>query len=183
MRNFFKFLLVILVLSVCFLPGWSLAVQNQTPMQVEADHMLSVQKNNSVFFSGKVEAKQDGMIIHCDEMTIFYSQADAGVKKKSKQQKKVKTENSKNIEKMYAKGKVEITQVDWVSTSDIAEYYAGERKLILIGNTKVWQDNNMVTGDRFVIFLDEGKSIVDRSKKKGERVKAFFYPKGEGEGK
>jgi len=30
------------------------------------------------------------------------------------------------------------------------------------------------------VYLDQGKSIVERGEKKGERVKAFFYPGGEG---
>jgi len=59
------------------------------------------------------------------------------------------------------------------------EYYEAERKMILIGNSKVWQDNNLVTGHTVVTFLDQGKSIVERGEKKGERVKAFFYPGGE----
>lgn len=159
---------------VLVLAGPVMAAENKTPIQIEADHMLSLQKNNSVFFSGKVEARQDGMIIHSDEMTVYYSSAEPGAAKPGPA-----TSTNKDIERMFAEGNVEITQEEWVATGDTAEYFAGERKVILTGNTKVWQNNNMVTGDRFVMFLDEGKSIVEKSQKKGERVKAYFYPDAE----
>lgn len=71
---------------------------------------------------------------------------------------------------------MEITKQGWVATGNQAEYFSEERKVVLTGNTKVWQNNNLVTGDTFVMYLDEGKSIVEKGQKKGERVKAFFYP-------
>jgi lipopolysaccharide export system protein LptA len=33
-----------------------------------------------------------------------------------------------------------------------------------------------VTGNRIVLYLDEGKTIVERSDPEGERVRAFIYP-------
>jgi lipopolysaccharide export system protein LptA len=81
---------------------------------------------------------------------------------------------------LFASGNVEIQNEGMTGTGDKMEYYEAERKMILIGNSKVWQDNNLVTGHTVVVFLDQGKSIVERGEKKGERVKAFFYPGGEG---
>ena len=83
------------------------------------------------------------------------------------------------IERLVAKGHVEITKEGWVATGNQAEYFSKERKVVLTGDTKVWQNNNLVTGDTFTMYLDEGKSIVERNSKKGERVKAFFYPDAE----
>jgi lipopolysaccharide export system protein LptA len=131
--------------------------------------MVSTQKDNSVFFSGRVVAKQGILTIHSDELTVYYAADDTGGKD-------VKAKESKEIKRMFAKGNVKIVQKDWVATGDTAEYFDAERKVVIVGHTKVWQDNNMVTGDRFVLFLDEGKSIVEHDQKKGERVKAFFYP-------
>jgi len=148
-------------------PAW--AAPPKTPVQIEADQMLANQKENSVFFSGRVEAKQDDLTIHADEMTVYYANA-ANAAQTSK------GSENKDIKRLLAKGKVEITKLDWVATGDQAEYFSDERKVVLNGNTKVWQDNNMVTGDTFVMYLDEGKSIVERGQKKGERVKAYFYP-------
>lgn len=142
------------------------------PIQIESDHMLSNQKENSVFFSGKVEAEQGDVIIHADEMTVYYTSSNATMGDKTG----TGTETSRKIQRLWAVGNVEITKEEWVATGDTAEYFEDERKVVLIGNTKVWQDNNLVTGDKFIMYLDEGKSIVERSTQKNERVKAFFYP-------
>lgn len=151
--------------------SWSSATPPKTPVQIEADQMISSQSDSSVFFSGKVEAKQEDLTIHADEMTVYYSAGQAS--------SSAKGGGSRDIKRLLAKGHVEITKQDWVGTGDQAEYFAEERKVVLNGNTKVWQNNNVVTGDTFVIYLDAGKSIVEKGQKKGERVKAFFYPEAE----
>lgn len=153
----------------------------KTPVQIEADQMLSSQKDNSVFFSGKVEAKQEGLTIHSDEMMVHYTSNSAPTKQPKKEQKEssVQSPLDGGIERLVAKGHVEITKEGWVATGNQAEYFSKERKVVLTGNTKVWQNNNLVTGDTFTIYLDEGKSTVERNTKKGERVKAFFYPDSE----
>jgi lipopolysaccharide transport protein LptA len=43
-----------------------------SPIQIEADRMESVQEKNVITFSGHVEAKQDDLIIHADQMTVNY---------------------------------------------------------------------------------------------------------------
>ena len=43
-----------------------------SPIRIEADRMESVQEKNIVTFSGHVEAKQDDLIIHADQMTVNY---------------------------------------------------------------------------------------------------------------
>jgi len=178
----------------------------KTPVQIEADQMQSSQKDNSVFFSGKVEAKQEGLTIHSDEMTVHYiagagpvSGADPGKNAKGEKQKgsaqslpnkgsgqsqpgpdgSAQAPLDGGIERLVAKGHVEITKEGWVATGNQAEYFSKERKVVLTGDTKVWQNNNLVTGDTFIMYLDEGKSFVERNSKKGERVKAFFYPDAE----
>ncbi len=148
------------------------------PIQIEADHMLSNQKDNSVFFSGKVEAEQGDVVIHADEMTVYY--INKGTQDhKGKAAERAGVKNSRNIQRIWAVGNVEITKEEWTATGDTAEYFEDERKVVLVGNTKVWQNNNLITGDTFIMYLDEGKSIVERNSQKNERVKAFFYPDSE----
>lgn len=141
-----------------------------TPIHIEADRMESVQKENAVLFTGKVEAKQGELVINSDKMTVYYLNSE---------EKKKPGAQSQKIKKLFATGNVEIQNEGWVATGNNIEFFEKERKALLTGNAKVWQDNNMVTGERVWLYLDEGKSIVERSTKKGERVKAFFYPGGE----
>jgi len=168
--------LLLLIATYCLLgASTGMTAGSQKPIQIEADQMLSLQKNNSVFFSGKVEAKQEELVIHADEMTVYYNETE---KKDGKTAEKG-TMQSKDVDRIFAKGNVEITQQEWVATGETAEYFSSERKVVLIGTAKVWQDNNLVTGNKVVMYLDEGKSVVEKSAAKGERVKAFFYPESQ----
>jgi lipopolysaccharide export system protein LptA len=145
---------------------------SREPVHIEADRMESDQKTESVLFVGNVEAHQADLAIKADRMTVFYQRAAADNPAANKAE-----EATRAIDRLSASGNIEIVKLQWTATGDQLEYISRERKIILTGNTKVWQDNNLVTGDRIVLFLDEGKSVVERkSSGEGERVKAFFYP-------
>ena len=149
-----------------------------SPIQIEADRMESVQEESIVRFSGQVEAKQDDLIIHADQMTVDY------VKPPIDSQAAVTGEttggsNQQKINKIVAAGNVKIVQKDWVAVGNSMDYMADERKVILTGNAKAWQGKNMVAGEIIILYLDEGKSVVERSNEEGERVKALIYPASE----
>ena len=46
---------------------------------------------------------------------------------------------------------------------------------MLIGNARVWQEDNVVSGETITIFLSQDRSVVQGGQQ--ERVKAVFYPK------
>lgn len=153
-------------------PASAPAGTNKPPIHVEADRMVSMKDDNAVLFTGNVDARQGQMTIRAAEMTVYYLS--------NEEKAKLPQSEERNLKKLLASGNVEIQNDGMTGTGDKMEYYEAERKMILIGNSKVWQDNNLVTGHTVVVFLDQGKSIVERGEKKGERVKAFFYPGGEG---
>jgi lipopolysaccharide export system protein LptA len=43
-------------------------------------------------------------------------------------------------------------------------YLSRERQVILTGNAKAWQNRNMVSGEKIVYYLDEGRSEVSGGK-------------------
>ncbi len=167
--------LLCLLTFLCLLPPLTAiaapAGPSRKPVQIEADHMLSTPKDNSVFFSGRVVAKQGMMTINADELTVYYNSTE--------KKNKINAQDTKDIKQMWAKGHVKINQDNWVATGDTAKYFAAKRKIVITGHTKVWQNGNMVSGERFILFLDSGKSIVEPGTGKDERVKAFFYPSHE----
>ena len=67
-----------------------------------------------------------------------------------------------------------ITKDCRIGTAKRAEYYDAEQRVVLIGNARVWRDDNVVTGERITIYLAEDRSVVEGGKQ--ERVKAVFYP-------
>lgn len=147
------------------------------PIHIEADRMVSSDKDSAVVFIGNVDARQGNLLIRTDEMTVYYVQNNKGSGNK----------NTSQVEKLICKGNVEISQGNWLGTGDRMDYFAQDRKVILSGDAKGWQGQNMVSGKTITYFLDEGRSIVEgpatadstASKNVGEkpgRVKAVIQP-------
>jgi len=146
-------------------PGFS----EDEPIHIEADRMVSQEQENSVVFIGNVDASQGKITIRSDEMTVYYSQAD---KTKPKSQ-------SSQVKKLICKGNVEVTQDDWLGTGKRMDYFAKDRKVILTGDAKAWQGQNMVAGKTIIYYLDEKRSIVEQDQAKPERVKAVIHPESD----
>ncbi len=148
------------------------AANSDTPIHIEADRMESNSSKNIVVFTGNVETKQGDMIINADKMTVYYQKLD--------DPKPSSSGSSQKIKKILAAGNVRIARGELSAAGDSAEFSASKNKVKLIGNSRVWQDNNLVTGNMVEIDLDTGTSIVERSKNRGERVKGIFYPGSDG---
>ena len=164
-----------LTFTLCITPfAWGQEeMSTSAPIQIEADRMETSQEESVVVFSGHVRAKQSDLIINADAMTVRYT----GSEIQPNSSTDIPAERmSRKIDKITAKGNVEIVQGDWVATGDTMDFNADKRIVILSGNAKAWQDQNMVSGENIVLYLDEGRSVVERSSLEGERVKAFIYP-------
>ncbi len=144
-------ILAAVVCSALLLIG-SLSYADEPPIQIEANHMLSVEDSNSVQFSGDVDARQGDVRIRCDEMTVYYTKADKQTRKTEKK--------SQQVEKLYCDGNVEVTKKDWLGTSEKLLYLKKVRQVILTGNAKAWQGQNMVSGAKIIYYIDEGRSEV-----------------------
>ncbi len=136
------------------------------PIHVEADRMVSQEKDSSVVFMGNVEARQGDLVIRADEMTVFYTPG-----------KDRENPGSSQVHRLVCRGNVEITRDDWLGIGRRMDYLADERKVVLTGDAKAWQGRNMVAGKTITYYLDEGRSIVEQDKTKtGGRVKAVIHP-------
>ena len=170
-----RLLLYALCLTLC-IANSALGQENlntTTPIQIEADRMETSQEKNIVIFSGHVRANQNDLIINADAMTVRYS----GAGNQPSSATDVPAEGlSRQIDKITAKGNVKIVQGDWVATGDTMNFNSDKRMVILSGNAKARQDQNVVSGEKVTLYLDEGRSVVERSTQEGERVKAFIYP-------
>jgi lipopolysaccharide export system protein LptA len=138
-------------------------------INIEADRMESNQQENIVHFTGNVEARQNDLTIWSDTMTVHYANGAGSSIEKT-------TPLAQAVDTLISEGNVRIKSGTWTASGDRMEYYEKDRKVILTGNTKVWENNNTVTGERIELFLDEGRSVVEKGGGGEERVKAFFYP-------
>jgi lipopolysaccharide export system protein LptA len=127
---------------------------------VDADQLENLQKEGLVVFTGNVVATQNGSTQYADRMEVYLDAKGEG------------------ILRTISTGNVKIVTKDCkIGTARRAEYYDAEQRVVLVGNARVWQDDNVVTGERITIYLAEDRSVVEAGKQ--ERVKAVFYPRNQ----
>jgi len=130
------------------------------PVTVDADQLENRQKEGLIVFTGKVVASQNGSTQYADRMEVYL---DA---------------KGESIVRTVSTGNVRIITKDCrMGTAERAEYYDAEQRVLLMGNARVWREDNVVTGDRITLYLAEDRSVVEGGKQ--ERVKAVFYPKSQ----
>jgi lipopolysaccharide export system protein LptA len=133
---------------------------SQAPVTVDADQLENLQKEGLVVFTGNVVASQNSSTQYADRMEVYLD---------DKRDRIVRTVSTGNVRI--------ITRDCRTGTAQRAEYYDAEQRVVLIGNARVWRDDNVVTGERITIFLAEDRSVVEGGQQ--ERVKAVFYPRGQ----
>lgn len=159
---------------------------SDAPIHIESNRMTSTEKSNSVVFTGDVDAKQGDVRIRSDEMTVFYKEVESSTKAKDPKKKPAappaEKKTTQQVEKLICIGNVEVTRGEWLGTAKKMLYLSKERQVILTDNAKAWQGQNMVSGEKIIYYLDEGRSEVvggskataagdsDGGKKKPSRV-------------
>lgn len=126
------------------------------PVEVTARHLEARQQQHQAIFTGEVVAKQGDITLYCDKLTVF----------------SLPEENQ--VDRMEASGNVRVIQLDRTATADQAIYRQQAGTLVLIGNAKVHQGQNQVTGDEITVYLQEDRSVV-KSNETG-RVRAILFP-------
>lgn len=129
------------------------------PIHIISDKMEADRKKDTISFTGNVIIQQGDLYIYSENVTAIY-------------------ENGKRIKEIFAKGSVRLVKGDRIASSEEALFNNTQRTVLLVGNAKVWQGKNVITGERILYYIDEDKSIVEG--KKGQRVKATIYPPEKG---
>ncbi len=133
---------------------------DRAPVTVDSDKMERFGKEGLVVFSGNVVARQNNSVQYADRMEVYLD------------------EKGDKILRTVSTGSVRIITRDCrTGTARRAEYHDLEQRVVLIGNARVWQDDNVVSGETITIFLSQDRSVVQGGTQ--ERVKAVFYPKDE----
>jgi lipopolysaccharide export system protein LptA len=128
------------------------------PVTVDADHMEAFRRESLVIFSGSVVARQNESVQYADRMEVYLD------------------EKGERVVRTVSTGNIRIITSDCrTGTARRAEYYDEDHRVELIGNARVWEVDNVISGERITIFVNEDRSIVQGGKQ--ERVKAVFYPK------
>jgi lipopolysaccharide export system protein LptA len=132
--------------------------EKSQPVTVDADRMERFGKESLIIFSGNVVARQNNSVQYADRTEVYLD------------------EKGDRILRTVSTGNVRIITRDCrTGTAKRAEYYDLEQRMVLLGNARVWQEDNVVSGETITIFLSQDRSIVQGGK--AERVKAIFYSK------
>ena len=128
------------------------------PLTIDADKMERFGKEGLVIFTGNVVARQDNSVQYAERMEVYLD------------------EKGERVQRTVSTGAVRIITKDCrTATARRAEYSDLEQRVLLLGNARVWQDDNLVSGDTITIYLAQDRSVVEGGKQ--ERVKAIFYPR------
>ena len=131
------------------------------PLTVDADKMERFGKAGLVVFSGSVVARRDNSVQYADRVEVYMD------------------EKGDRVLRTVSTGAVRIITKDCrTGTAQRAEYFDLDQRVVLIGNARVWQDENVVSGDTITIYITQDRTIVEGGKQ--ERVKGIFYSQNGG---
>ena len=159
MKKSYGVLLVCLTLAslLCTVESSPAAEQNSLPIQIKSNELVSDNATRTATFSGKVSARQGDITILSDKLVIRYAATD------------------QEVEKVEAFGNVRIIQGNRHGEAAHAVYDNKSGKIILDGNPKVSQGDDVIAGKTITYFVNEQKSIVSGGKE--SRVEAVIHPR------
>jgi outer membrane protein assembly factor BamD len=129
------------------------------PINITSDKVEAYRKDNLIVFKGNVIARQRDIVIYADSLEA------------------VIVENGKGIEQVTAEGDVKIQQGLRVANCRKAIFYNLDQKIVLTGDPKVSDGDNIVSGNE--IIFDIEKNQIEVKGGSSGRGKAKIQP-GEG---
>lgn len=117
-------------------------VDKSQPIDITSDKVEAYWKENLIIFRGNVVARQKDMVIYADSIEA------------------VTIEDGKGIERVTAGGNVKIQQGLRVANCEKAIFYNLDQKMVLTGDPKVSEGENIVSGDEIVVDIDKNRVEV-----------------------
>jgi lipopolysaccharide export system protein LptA len=128
------------------------------PVTVDADQMEAFRKESLVVFTGSVVARHNESVQYADRMEVYLD------------------EKGDRLLRIVSTGNIRIVTRDCrTATANRVEYYDAEQRVELLGNARVWEADNVVTGEKITLYLNQERSVVEGAGP--ERVKAVFQPR------
>jgi outer membrane protein assembly factor BamD len=134
--------------------GW---MDQRQPIDITSDQVETYTRENRVIFKGSVIARQQG------DIAIYADSIEA-----------IMVNEGKGIERIIASGNVKVQQGRRVASCQRAVFHNLEQKVLLTGDPKVWEGENMVSGEE--IIFDIAQNRVEVKSGLNRRGKAKVYP-------
>jgi lipopolysaccharide export system protein LptA len=119
---------------------------SNAPVDFDAGAIELQDRADRVILTGGVTASQAGLTMRASRVTAAYS-SNGGI----------------DVNRLDAMGGVTITKDDLRATSDAAIYDLNSNLITLLGNVRLTQGANRLSGARIVIDLDAGRSTITGS--------------------
>ncbi|RUM88877.1 MAG: lipopolysaccharide transport periplasmic protein LptA [Thermovibrio sp.] len=150
-----RYLIPVLISLLITVNGYSKNVQNENlPIVIESQKLTYDNKKKVAHYIGSVIAQHGQTIITGDELTIYFDPT------------------GRHIRKIVVKGHVHIKDPRGEGWCNELIYYPFEDKVVLIGDAKLKQKENLLIGDKIIAYRS-GKVSVEGIKQK---VKSVIYP-------
>jgi len=117
-------------------------VDSSYPIEITSDSVETFTKENLILFKGNVMARQKDMVIYADSLEA------------------VIIEDGKGIEKVIADGRVKIQQGVRVASCQKAIFYNLDKRVVLTGDPKVWEGDNIVSGEEIIFDIEQNRVEV-----------------------
>ena len=117
---------------------------SNAPVTFDAASLELQDRADRVVLSGGVTAVQAGLTLKANRITAAYTSA-----------------GSVDVNRLDATGGVTITKDDLRATSNSAIYDLDSSLITLIGNVKLVQGSNRLSGGRLIIDLNSGRSTIN----------------------
>ncbi len=155
--------------EVVVFTGHVVAVQETTTLK--SDQLKLFPEENKVVATGHawMRDEKQKMVLTGERIEYYHDKRYGMATEKPKLvgEKENFTLTSKKMEvflledRLRATGKVRIVRDDMVATCEVLDYFDRERKAVLTGNPEIREKENLVTGDKITLFVDEYRVIVE----------------------
>ena len=135
------------------------SIDRSQPIDITSDQVETFWKENLIIFKGNVVARQKDIVIYADSLEALI------------------VEDGKGIDRATAGGNVKIQQGLRVANCQKAIFYNRDQKMVLTGEPKVVDGDNIVSGDEIVFDIE--KNRVEVKGGQSGRGKAKVHPGGE----
>lgn len=122
------------------------------PIQITSESMEADNRKSIVTFKGNVVVKQEDIVIFSDIMQVAY-------------------ESKGGISRVEASGNVKMSQDNRIATGRKLTFYNPEQKIVMTGDPKIWQGDNLISCEKVTVLLEEDKIFFEGA------VDSVIYPK------
>lgn len=141
-------------------------LNSKAPVEIVADGLEVLQKDQIALFTGNVIANQADTEIKADSMKVFYGAKD-----------KASNPDAPSISKIEVVGNVRIKTKAEIASGQEGVYDVTSGMVTLTGNVSLTKDGNIIKGGSLLIDLNKGYSkIINDGKSEGGRVRGLFTP-------